>query len=106
MRKQFIRYQDFETLLIQANYTEVDFLAHAKLGVYTVREWKRIGEAPAWAGEFLLLVAKARLAPEPNLASTIDPVEAAMTPSELEEYYQANKVRMQEIYDAVKARMA
>lgn len=111
MRKDFVPFSEFEHVMGTAGLNELLFLRKARLGIYTVREWRRHGEAPAWAVEFCRMAAEIRIYEFNNPAAIekskveIDPVLLAMTQDEMMRYGTSPKIEMLRIYDMVKARM-
>lgn len=49
--KDYVAWGEFEELLASMDMGERDFVAHFRLGLYSVREWRRKGFAPYWAAE-------------------------------------------------------
>jgi hypothetical protein len=108
MRKDFVPFTEFEGMLRAAGLTEVMFLRQARLGIYTVREWRRHHEAPAWALEFCRMAMELRHGPspaEPTKEFKMDPVLEAMTEQEMLAYGTSPKLEMMKIYERAKARM-
>lgn len=103
-------FQEFEALMVSAGLTELQFLAKAQLGIYTVREWRRHHEAPAWAGEFCRMAAFIKTGLErgqlkEEITYQVDPVEVAMTEQESRIYMMGSKEQSKEVYERVKARL-
>lgn len=110
--KQYMDVLEFEHLLRLNSMTEVQFLAEAGLGMYTVREWRRTFRIPAWAGTLLRYRLQARTGQtleqaKENAATSkkTDPVILEMTESETLKWGMMSAKDGEKFYNEVKARL-